>query len=228
MFALMELNEHSQENAPENGVQKPNEPGTAAEQSREQTGTGENEQRPPQPEPPLSASTGGQTQFKPITARVRENTEPFFRRVAEIEVLKNFSTADAFECAIYDLLGDQKRARELGLEISALRAEVLSLKAENERLLKLTENEPAPKLADNEFLLAVDNKLMKLLRKISENRFNNPEVAARYKLEFKETIGELLLNCIRTQEILFDYNCCFYTGLTRQHLEDHQEGRDNS
>lgn len=155
--------------------------------------------------------------YKPVTLRARHNTKEFYDRIQEIETRTGKSTADAAAELISELLSAQLGTREYPLKIEKLESELNELKQENERLMKLTE-ENAVQLKDNEHILQIDPKVLSLLNTIAQRRFANETVRERYKLKEQESAGQLLINCITTQDILFNFNECFYTGLTREHL----------
>lgn len=155
--------------------------------------------------------------YKPVTLRVRPNTKLFFDRIQAIAEGTGKSTADAAAELISELLDAQSGTKEHAEKLLKLESDLRDAQQENERLLKLTE-ENAVQLKDNEHILQIDPKVLSLLNTIAQRRFANESVRERYKLKEQESAGQLLINCITTQDILFNFNECFYTGLTRKHL----------
>lgn len=160
--------------------------------------------------------------FNPVTVRARKNTVWFFERMQKHETEHKLGKADAFERALLELLQEQQGTKEQAASAALLQEKLNALEEENQKLLQLTESTAQePALKDNEHIVTIEPRMLQLLNSIAEMRFANESVRKRWKLEEQETAGQLLLNCITTQEILFNYNACFYTGLTREMFENH-------
>lgn len=174
-----------------------------------------------------STPSSNLTGFKPVTIRAKENTKEFFSMIESAQNEHKLNTTEASTKVIAELLGVQARAKVLHDDNFTLVQELEAKDAEIARLKAITEAQVSDQkaLKENEIAVFVEPRRQMLFERIANNRFKNDSVRARYKLQNPESIGDLLMNCITTQEILFNYNECFYTGLTKSMVEDHQKQR---
>lgn len=186
--------------------------------STEQTGTGEQNSGTGSPDPNDNLKS-----YKALTIRAKANTVEFFDRIEAAQKQHNLSATDASTRVIAELLDAQSGTSELHNDNVTLVSELEAKDAEIARLNAIiAEHQSTPAKKENTFEIVVDPKRQILFDRIAKNRFENQSVRARYKLEVPESIGELLMNCMLTQEILMNHNECFFTGLTREMLNNHK------
>lgn len=209
------------------------------EHEAETPGTGN-----PTPSQPPVPSPGDEPRslklYKPLTIRARESTRQFFDTVEKTEKSERMNTADACEKVIADLyretnssgalaqstkvLGDKIKALEI--ELTVRENELKSALAEHEILLGRIERlQSENKIPEGSALLELGAPMEKLLKEMARRRFANARVVKAYGLTQEETPAELLVNCIRTEEILFDHNNVFFTGFSRKELAAYLEGK---
>lgn len=170
------------------------------------------------------------TDYKAVTLRAKPNTVEFFDRIQKVQNEKNLNVTESSTLVLAELIDAQRVHIEQQKEMSALiekatNAEKRIIDLEVQLEEQKSENTGATKLPENSIVVIIDPLRQKLFEKIALNRFNNGDVRNRYKLTKPESIGELLINCIATQEILFNYNECFFTGLSKATIEQHLKNR---
>lgn len=170
------------------------------------------------------------TEYKAVTLRAKANTVEFFDRIHKVQNEKNLNVTESSTLVLSELLDAQRVHIEQQKELATLiekstNAEKRIIDLEVQLEEQKSANSGASKLPENSIVVIIDPLKQKLFEKIALNRFNNEEVRRRYKLSKPESIGELLINCIATQEILFNYNECFFTGLSKATIEQHLKNR---
>lgn len=172
--------------------------------------------------------------YKPVTLRARGNTSWFFDLVNNKMAEFNLSTADAAERTLVELRERSNQNFEFTEENKKLQNDLEKWQksaeeanGEIDRLTKLL-SEEQPKLQDNEHIIVIDPKIVRVLNYVSKKRFESETIRERYKLTERENVGQLLINCMLTEDILFDFNNCFYTGFTREQFREFQSGRDTA
>lgn len=172
--------------------------------------------------------------YKPVTLRARGNTSWFFDLVTNKMTEFSLSTADAAERTLVELRERSNQNYLFSEENQRLQSELEKFKnsvdeanAEIDRLTKLI-SEEQPRLQDNEHIIVIDPKIVRVLNYVAKKRFESEITRERYKLKERENVGQLLINCMLTEDILFDFNHCFYTGLTREQLREFNSGRESA
>lgn len=163
-------------------------------------------------------------EYKAITIRARANTVEFWERIERFQRENNLSTTEASNRVIAELLeaqqstGDHEEKYQTFLSELEHRDKKI---AELESQIKIL-NEVQANKNENAIEVIVSSKRRILFDRISSNRFTNPQIRNRYGLKEPESVGDLLMNCILTEEILMNHNDCFFTGLTREMLANHK------